>query len=51
MKTLMFLLGLLTGLAFNHIPRYAIFTDQPATPEGHKPKIRTWTNGEENDPH
>lgn len=39
-------LGILTGLAFNHLPRYQIFRDLPKTPEGHTLKYRTYSHGQ-----
>lgn len=40
-----FVAGLLTGLAFSRLPHYAVFRDEPKTPEGWTPKFRRWENG------
>lgn len=46
-KVLIFLLGVLTGLAFAKIPRYTVFNDKPPTPDDWVPKMRHWVNGKE----
>lgn len=42
-----FVLGILTGLAFNRIPYVEWFKDQPQTPTGWEPKKRQWQKGDE----
>ncbi|MBT2484772.1 MULTISPECIES: hypothetical protein [unclassified Microbacterium] len=47
MKTLAFIAGILTGLAFSRIPHYVgpIFNDLPITPAGQEMKSRWWNGG------
>lgn len=48
MKALVFFVsGVITGLSFAHLPRWAPFTDQPPTPVDWKPRYRFWQNGTE----
>lgn len=42
-----FVLGVITGLAFQHIPAYTVFKDEPPTPQDWEPKMRRWINGVE----
>lgn len=40
-------LGILTGLAFQHISRRPWFNDEPQTPEDWSPKVRgNWSEGD-----
>lgn len=44
-RVLIFAAGLLAGLAFSRLPHYAVFKDEPKTPEDWSPKFRRWENG------